>query len=409
MRSDNPMNQPSGGMSPVIMGILNVTPDSFSDGGLYANVPEAVTRAEQMWAEGASIIDVGGESTRPGAERISFDTELKRVIPVIEELVDRGMYVSIDTMRAEVARAAVAAGARMVNDVSGGLADPDMLATVAELKVPVVLMHWRGPSKTMQENIDYTNVVTDVCAELAEQTQKALEAGIERNNIIVDPGIGFGKTFEHNWELLHNIDSLQALGFPVLIGVSRKRFLGALLADHNGDHRPEQDRDTASAVIAAQVLRRGAWGVRVHQVQDTSDSLKALNAVDPEIVQDRIEVVGVRDYGYHGVLQHEKEQGQYFSIDATLGLSIAHAARTDNLADTVNYAEVSDAIRARITGPSLDLIEKLAELVALDCLAFPQVVSVRIRVHKPDAPIEGDFADVVVSRYKHQVSRVLRA
>ena len=387
---------------PVIMGILNVTPDSFSDGGQFADLPDALERAEFMSAEGATIIDVGGESTRPGAERISVETELTRVIPVIEQLSARGMYVSIDTMRAEVARAAIAAGARMVNDVSGGLADPDMLPTVAELGVPVVLMHWRGPSKTMQENIEYGNVVTDVCTELQQQAVRALAAGIERNNIILDPGIGFGKTFEHNWELLHQLDSLQALGYPVLVGVSRKRFLGALLAGSDGSPRPERERDTASAVIAAQVLRRGAWGVRVHSVRDTVDSFLALNAVDPHVVHDRIELVGVRDYGYHGVLAHEKEQGQYFSVDATLGLSIAHAASSDDLSDTVNYAEVADAIRARITGESFDLIEKLAEQIAQDCLSFPQVVSARIRVHKPDAPIDGDFADVVVSRYKHR-------
>lgn len=387
---------------PVIMGILNVTPDSFSDGGQYADMTDAIGRAEQMTAEGASIIDVGGESTRPGAQRIDAQTELARVIPVIEQLVARGMYVSIDTMRAEVARAAVVAGARMVNDVSGGLADPDMLETVAELGTPVVLMHWRGPSKTMQENIHYSEVVTDVCAELKQQSQLALEAGISRNNIILDPGIGFGKTFEHNWELLHKIDDLMSLGYPVLVGVSRKRFLGALLADSEGNPRDEQQRDTASAVMAAQILRRGVWGVRVHEVRATSDAYLALTAVDPYIAQDQIELFGVRDYGYHGVLEHEKEQGQYFSIDATLGLSISHAAQTDHLADTVNYAEVSDAIRARITGKPMDLIEKLAELIAEDCLAFPQVVSARIQVHKPDAPIEGDFADVVVSRYKHR-------
>lgn len=386
----------------VVMGILNVTPDSFSDGGQFADLPDAVSRGEQMIAEGASIIDIGGESTRPGAERISAELELTRVIPVIEELVARGMYVSIDTMRSEVARAAVGAGAQMINDVSGGLADPDMLTTVAQLGVPVVLMHWRGPSKTMQENISYANVATDVCRELQQQVDRALAAGVSRGNIILDPGIGFGKALEHNWDLLHDIDMLQGLGFPVLMGVSRKRFLGALLAEPDGALRPPLERDTASAVIAAHLLRRGVWGVRVHQVRETLDSYKALNAVDPHVARDQIELLGVRDFGYHGVLQHEKEQGQYFSIDATLGLSIAHAAQTDDLADTVNYAEVADAIRARITGEPLDLIEKLAELVAQDCLMFPQVVSAYIRVHKPDAPIEGDFADVVVSRYKHR-------
>lgn len=387
--------------APVIMGILNVTPDSFSDGGKYADLPAAIAAAEAMVDQGAAIIDVGGESTRPGAERISEETELSRVIPVITELVARGIYVSIDTMRAEVARVAVKAGAKMVNDVSGGLSDPEMLPTVAELGVPIVLMHWRGPSKTMQENIVYGDVVTDVCTELSQQVQRALDCGIPKNHIIVDPGIGFGKTFEHNWELLHQTDQLQALGYPVLIGVSRKRFLGALLQDAHGVPRNEQQRDVASAVLAAQILRRGIWGIRVHDVQATKDAYLALTAIDPQMAHDHIELLGVKDFGYHGVLDHEKQNGQYFSVDARLGISIAHAAQTDELSDTVNYAEVSDAIRARITGDSLDLIEKLADLIAQDCLSFPQVVSAQIRVHKPDAPITGEFADVVVTRYKH--------
>jgi dihydropteroate synthase len=386
----------------VIMGILNVTPDSFSDGGRYADVNAAVLAAEDMVSQGAQIIDVGGESTRPGAERIPVGVELDRVLPVIKELVSRGMYVSIDTMHAQVAHAAVDAGASMINDVSGGLSDPAMLSTAAELNVPIILMHWRGPSKTMQENIAYTDVVQDVRTELQLQVDRALEAGINKNNIILDPGIGFGKTFEHNWELLHRIDELQSLGFPLLVGVSRKRFLGHLLVDPDGNQRSEQDRDVASAVMGAHLLQRGVWGVRVHDVKATNDAIKALNAINPNPAMDTIEIFGVRDYGYHGVLQHERENGQYFSIDATLGISIAHAAQTDNLADTVNYAEVSDAIRARITGEPVDLIEKLAESIASDCLKFPQVVSVKVKVHKPDAPIEGDFGDVVVSRYKHR-------
>lgn len=386
----------------VIMGILNVTPDSFSDGGRYADVNAAVLAAEAMVSHGAQIIDVGGESTRPGADRIPVDVELDRVLPVIKELVIRGLYVSIDTMHAQVAHAAVDAGASMINDVSGGLSDPAMLSTAAELNVPIILMHWRGPSKTMQENIAFSDVVQEVRTELQLQAERALAAGINKNNIILDPGIGFGKTFEHNWELLRHIDHLQSLGFPLLVGVSRKRFLGHLLADSGGVERSEQDRDIASAVIGAQLLQRGVWGVRVHDVKATSDAIKGLNAVNPNPAMDTIEIFGVRDYGYHGVLEHEPENGQYFSIDATLGISIAHAAQTDDLADTVNYAEVSDAIRARITGEPVDLIEKLAESIASDCLKFPQVVSVNVRVHKPDAPIEGDFGDVVVSRYKHR-------
>ena len=348
-----------GARSPVIMGILNLTPDSFSDGGQFDSVQSAVQAATAMVAHGAQIIDVGGESTRPGAERISLEVELERVIPAIEQLSLKGIYVSIDTMRAEVAKAAVDAGAQMVNDVSGGLSDPHMLTTVARLGVPIVLMHWRGPSKTMQENIHYANPVTEVCAELHSVAKAAQLAGIKSGNIILDPGIGFGKEAVHNWKLLRNVDTLLALGYPILIGVSRKRFLGGLLAASDGTPRTVGERDTASAVLAAHILQRGAWGVRVHDVQATIDAYLALGAVNPDPALDSIELVGLREFGRHGVLEHERIQGQYFSVDATLGLSISHAARTDDLADTVNYAEVADAIRARIAGEPVDLIEKL--------------------------------------------------
>ena len=389
-----------GAHSPVIMGILNLTPDSFSDGGQFDSVQSAVQAARLMVAHGAQIIDVGGESTRPGAERISLEVELERVVPIIEQLSQQGIYVSIDTMRAEVAKAAVDAGAQMVNDVSGGLSDPHMLRTVARLGVPIVLMHWRGPSKTMQENIHYVNALTEVCTELHSAAKAAQLAGIERGNIILDPGIGFGKEAEHNWKLLQNVDTLFALGYPILIGVSRKRFLGGLLATPDATPRTVGERDTASAVLGAHLLQRGAWGVRVHDVQATSDAYLALSAVNPDPALDSIELLGLREFGRHGVLEHERIEGQYFSVDATLGLSISHAAHTDHLADTVNYAVVADAIRARIAGEPVDLIEKLAEIIATDCLSFPQVVSVKIRVHKPDAPIEGEFADVVVTRAK---------
>ena len=382
------------------MGILNVTPDSFSDGGQFDSVQSAVDAATAMVAHGANIIDIGGESTRPGAERISLETELERVIPVIERLSAQGTYVSIDTMRSEVAAAAISAGARMVNDVSSGLADPDMFNVVARLGVPIVLMHWRGPSKTMQENIHYKNALVEVCAELQDRTKAALNAGIHRGNIILDPGIGFGKEAEHNWELLQNIDALLAIGYPVLVGVSRKRFLGALLTDTEGSPRDVSSRDVASAAVSAHLLQHGAWGVRVHDVQATSDAYKALCAINPDPAVDSIELLGLREFGHHGVLEHERINGQYFSVDATLGLSISHAAHTDDLADTVNYAEVADSICARIAGEPVDLIEKLAELIATDCLAFPRVVFAKIRVHKPDAPIEGEFDDVIVTRAK---------
>jgi dihydropteroate synthase len=386
--------------APVIMGILNLTPDSFSDGGQFDSVKSAVDAATLLVGQGANIIDIGGESTRPGAERISLETELARVIPVVEQLSVQGIYVSIDTMRSEVAAAAVSAGARMVNDVSGGLADPNMFNVVAGLDVPIVLMHWRGPSRTMQENIHYNDALADVCSELHERSKAALGAGINRGNIILDPGIGFGKEAEHNWKLLRNLDELLAIGYPLLVGVSRKRFLGSLLANSEGTPRDVGSRDVASATASAYLLQRGAWGVRVHDVQTTTDAYKALCAINPDPAIDSIELLGLREFGRHGVLEHERIDGQYFSVDATLGLSISHAAHTDDLADTVNYAEVADSIRARIAGEPVDLIETLAELIATDCLAFPQVVFAKIRVHKPDAPIEGEFGDVIVTRAK---------
>ena len=386
--------------SPIVMGILNLTPDSFSDGGQFDSVVAAVDSAKSMVEAGANIIDIGGESTRPGAERISIDVELERVIPVIRALDSLGIYVSIDTMRSQVAQAAVAAGAQMVNDVSGGLSDPEMLSTVAQLGVPIVLMHWRGHSKTMQENVHYVDALTEVSIELKERAVAAVAAGIPRGDIILDPGIGFGKKAEHNWQLLHNLDELLAIGYPLLVGVSRKQFLGALLADPSGVPRDVSHRDTASAVLAAHILQRGAWGVRVHEVQATTDAYTALSAINPNPAVDSIEIVGLREFGYHGVLEHERINGQFFSVDAILGLSISHAAQTDDLFDTVNYAEVADAIRARIAGEPFDLIEKLAESIASNCLVFPQVAYAQIRVHKPDAPIEGEFEDVVVTRAK---------
>jgi dihydropteroate synthase len=390
--------------SPMIMGILNLTPDSFSDGGQFDSVASAVQAGISMVEAGANIIDIGGESTRPGAERISLEVELERVIPVIGQLSAQAVYVSIDTTRSEVAKAAVAAGAQMVNDVSGGLSDPQMFEVVASLGVPIVLMHWRGPSKTMQENIHYENALAEVCSELQNQAELACSAGIRRGNIILDPGIGFGKEAEHNWDLLKNIDALLTLGYPLLVGVSRKKFLGSLLAELDGSPRDVGERDTASAVLSAHVLQRGAWGVRVHDVRASSDAYKALCAINPDPAVDSIELLGLREFGYHGVLDHERINGQFFSVDATLGLSISHAAYTDDLADTVNYAEVANAIRARIGGEPVDLIEKLAELIATDCLAFPQVVYAKIRVHKPDAPIEGEFGDVIVTRAKFIIS-----
>ena len=241
----------------LVMGILNVTPDSFSDGGEFETFDSAVAHGLAMIAEGAEIIDIGGESTRPGAERITEEEELSRVIPVIKELSKHGAVISIDTMRSGVARAAVEAGATYINDVSGGLADAQMHHVAAELDCFYVLMHWRGHSIDMNSKAIYSNVVEEVKAELMEQERKALAAGIAKENLILDPGIGFAKESEHNWELIHRITEIVDLGYPVLVGASRKRFLG-------GDS--PLDREAATLKITEDLLTTGIWGVRVHSV-----------------------------------------------------------------------------------------------------------------------------------------------
>ncbi|MFT4109908.1 MAG: dihydropteroate synthase [Propionicimonas sp.] len=256
------------------MGILNVTPDSFSDGGEYLDVEAAVAHGLALHTEGADIVDVGGESTRPGARRADPGTERDRVVPVVERLTAAGVPVSVDTMRAEVAMAAVAAGAVLVNDVSGGLADPDMLAAVAGVDAGYVAMHWRGHSDRMADLATYADVVAEVCAELADRLAAALAAGVEKERIILDPGLGFAKTAEHNWALLRRLDALAALGRPLLIGASRKRFLGELLAGEDGP-RPVREREDAGVAITALAAAQHVWGVRTHTARPHRDAIAA--------------------------------------------------------------------------------------------------------------------------------------
>ncbi|MGH3506903.1 MAG: dihydropteroate synthase [Nocardioidaceae bacterium] len=255
------------------MGVVNVTPDSFSDGGLWLEPDAAVKHGLDQLEEGADLLDVGGESTRPGAARPPVEEELRRVLPVVESLAAAGAVVSVDTMRAEVATAAVEAGASLVNDVSGGHADPDMLATVAELGVPYVLMHWRGHSHDMQTKAAYADVVTDVADEIRSSLDAAVGAGIDPARIAVDPGLGFAKTGEHNWALLRRLEELHALGQPLLVGASRKAFLGALLAAPDGTPRPALERDDASAGVSVLAALAGAWCVRVHDVRRSRDAV----------------------------------------------------------------------------------------------------------------------------------------
>jgi dihydropteroate synthase len=257
----------------LVIGVVNVTPDSFSDGGRWFGPADAIRHALDLMAEGADIIDVGGESTRPGAVRPDENEELRRVIPVIRELTAAGAVVSIDTMRASVVTAAVAAGAKLVNDVSGGQADPAMLATAGDLGVPYVCMHWRGHADHMQSRAVYRDVVVEVVEELTRQVERALEQGIAADSVIIDPGLGFAKTAEHNWQLLQRLDELDALGLPMLVGVSRKKFLGLLLADADGQPRPAPQRDDASAALTTVLALRRTWAVRVHSVRQNRDAV----------------------------------------------------------------------------------------------------------------------------------------
>jgi dihydropteroate synthase len=263
----------------LVMGVVNVTPDSFSDGGSWLEPRAATSHGRELASQGADIVDVGGESTRPGAGRVPVEEELRRVLPVVTALAAAGCYVSIDTMRAEVARQALQAGARMVNDVSGGLADPDMAGLIAATGVPYIITHWRGPSADMYASATYTDVVAEVRSELASRVATAISAGVAPTQIAVDPGLGFAKHAEHNWALLARLDRIGCLPghptrFPVLVAASRKRFLGRLLAGPGGEPRSFTGSDDATIAVTALAVAAGAWCVRVHAVPGNLDAVR---------------------------------------------------------------------------------------------------------------------------------------
>jgi dihydropteroate synthase len=262
----------------LVMGVVNVTPDSFSDGGEWFDPEIAVRHGVELVEQGADIVDVGGESTRPGASRVSLEEELRRVEPVIRTLAQEGVTVSVDTMRAEVAEAAVRAGASLVNDVSGGLADPAMPRIVAAAGVPYVVMHWRGHSHDMYGRATYADVVTEVTEELRKRVDSVLAEGVAENQIIIDPGLGFAKRSEHNWSLLAHMGRLGEMGYPVIIGASRKGFLGRLLADAEGTPRPFSRSDDATLAVTALAAHAGAWCVRVHHVRPNADAVRVAAA-----------------------------------------------------------------------------------------------------------------------------------
>jgi dihydropteroate synthase len=261
-----------------VLGVLNVTPDSFSDGGRFLDLDDAIAHGVRMHTEGADLVDVGGESTRPGAHRVPAAQEADRVLPVIRALAASGVPTSVDTTRAEVAEAALEAGAVVVNDVSGGLADPRMAKVVATARVPWILMHWRGHSDRMADLAHYDDVVADVRTELVARVDAAVTAGVEPARLIIDPGLGFAKRPEHNWQLLQRLDVLVDLGLPVLVGASRKGFLGGLLPGPGGAPRPPDGREVATAVITGLAAAAGAWGVRVHDVLASRDAAAVAKA-----------------------------------------------------------------------------------------------------------------------------------
>jgi dihydropteroate synthase len=264
----------------VVLGILNVTPDSFSDGGRYATTDDAISHGLRMHYGGADIIDVGGESTRPNARQVSVEEELTRVLPVVGALVKAGALVSIDTMHAETARQALDAGAAIINDISGAEYDPAMPALVAERRVPYILTHRRGTAATMDGLAHYDDVVSDVAAELVELRDRFVAAGVAADQIILDPGLGFAKTDEHNWAILRDLDAFTALGHRLLVGASRKRFLGTLLTSAGKAAAPAE-RDYASLAVASLAAAAGAWGVRVHDPAATLDAVKVAAAIGP--------------------------------------------------------------------------------------------------------------------------------
>ncbi len=270
---------------PRVMGVVNVTPDSFSDGGRWVEPEAAIAHGHDLLADGADILDIGGESTRPGATRPLVEEELGRVVPVIKSLAGAGALVSVDTMRSEVAEAALAAGASLVNDVSGGLADPRMLAVVADAGTPYVAMHWRAHSDHMGDFARYDapgGVVAAVCEELMRRVDALLAAGVDAERIVLDPGLGFAKRAEHNWELLAGLDRLQALGHPVLVGASRKSFLGSLLADAAGEPRPVDRREDANTAVSVHLAQHDVWGVRVHDVRASRDAIAVVERLATE-------------------------------------------------------------------------------------------------------------------------------
>lgn len=399
----------------IILGVLNLTPDSFSDGSKVTDLAAATERARTMLQHGADLIDIGGESTRPGATLVGAEEEQRRVLPVIRELAALGVPMSIDTLHASTAEVAVRAGVRTINDVSGGLFDPAMLPTVARLSqdidVRYLIGHWRGIPDPSHARSTYDDVVTDVAQALRSRAAAAMDAGVPRESIILDPGLGFDKTATQCWEILRRIDELQAVGFPVCVGVSRKRMLADIVRDTTGTAGTFADRDLATAVVSALAARARVWGVRVHDVLGTAQALAVVrnwpeegprrggSALEPSASRrpDRITLTGLEVYAHHGVFDFEREQGQTFLIDVDVEVDASSAAREDALDRTIHYGDLAERVVRAAERDPVDLIETLAERIAAVVLEDPRARAVSVTVHKPDAPIDAVVHDVSVT------------
>lgn len=425
-----------------LVGILNTTPDSFSDGGHFLDASAAVDHARQLVNEGAAIIDIGGESTRPGATRVTPEEEQRRILEIVRRVKDLGVTVSVDTVNASTAAAALAAGADIINDVSGGLHDPQMLKTVAKHNAGFIAGHWRGFPKPDNSRSDYVDVVAEVIEQLQQRAAAARQAGIAASKIVLDPGLGFDKTPEQCWRLLRALPRLQRIGYPLLIGASRKRMVADLIAQQpgrGGEQIARQgsgsvpgageragERDLVTALITAACASYGVWGVRVHDVAasqlalavacetgtanetessgETGTAARTAAGSWPaeELSGDTISLTGLRVFAHHGVLAEEKRDGQTFLIDAVIHLNTAASAASDELQQTVNYADLAVALKTAAAAGSLDLIETLAHRLADVALSFSGVESARITVNKPDAPIPAEFLNVAVTVTKHR-------
>lgn len=375
-----------------LMAVVNVTPDSFSDGGLYLEIDAAVAAGRAAWKAGAMVVDVGGESTRPGAEPVTLDEERARVLPVIERLGEDGDgLISVDTRHAEVARDALAAGAHVVNDVTG-LRDPRMRAVCAEAGVPAVVMHMQGEPVTMQDDPHYADVVSEVEAFLLERAEEALRDGVP--SLLLDPGWGFGKRDVHNLALLDAVARFASHGHPVLFGASRKGSIGRFSGEMDAARR-----DPGSYVLHLEAARRGAAMVRVHDVPGHAQALAVQAAVRDARASrgcGRVTLRGLRFHGYHGVFEEEARVGAPFLVDVELDFPFPGR---DAVADTIDYGAVREVVRREVEDARHDLIETLTERVGERLLAtFALIEVLRVRVHKPEAPLPGVFDDVMAER-----------